>query len=197
MPCCAHRCRSVGVAPGSLLAPLLGRFRAVNHQTWPPRRQGSTDSGSPPPVSMSPPPCVLPLSRSELLTGPARPHPGCCRRCGPRQAGHHARPGHRRLAAPSVHHLVRPGHPHANVHKGNCSLVALVLGAFAPCCLGRWGSVDPPPPFNGSGTSKSTLIQLPLPSLRFVALSHRLAPLGSYQMFLHMCSMMRSARCLR
>jgi hypothetical protein len=126
--------------------------------------------------------CLAPSRSLPLVwTPPSRsPRPPC------------APPAHRRLCAP-------PYTPRLPSHQ--CPQRKLLLGRPCPRCV---RSMLPwtmgqcrPPPFNGSGTSKSTLIQLPLPSLRFVALSHRLAPLGSYQMFLHMCSMMRSAHCLR
>jgi hypothetical protein len=92
VPCCAHRHRLVGVAPRSL----LGHFWAVNRQIRPPRHRGSPDPSSSPLVSvgawplkgggasppyssvvekgsLSPPPCVVPPGRLELLADPPWP----------------------------------------------------------------------------------------------------------------------------
>jgi hypothetical protein len=63
------------------------------------------------------------------------------RHCVPCHAGRRDRPGHRRLDATSVRRLARSGRHHASVHRGICSLVALVPGAFTPSRLGRQDGV--------------------------------------------------------
>jgi hypothetical protein len=155
VPCCAHRHRLVGVAPRSL----LGHFWAVNRQIRPPRHRGSPDPSSSPLVSVGAWPLkggggiasVLLCCRegfivSTAMCGAARPlgvargsslaRLGRRRWCGPHQAGRRTRPRCHRLTDPSMRLLDRPGRPHANVHRGSCSLVALIPGAFVPCCLG-------------------------------------------------------------
>jgi hypothetical protein len=150
VPCCAHRHRLVGVAPRSLLgrqppdpaAPAPGvtgseLFTTGFGRRVAPRRGGVAS--------------VLLCRRegfivSTTMCGAARPL-GVARRsslaclgrrrwCGPHQAGRRTRPRCHRLTDPSMRLLDRPGRPHANVHRGSCSLVALIPGAFVPCCLG-------------------------------------------------------------